>query len=833
MTSSATSAMSPVMRGALVTICLASMVVLGGRASAEPELPAGALAHALDRVATTGRVLYIAAHPDDENTRLLAYLANVRHLDVAYLAMTRGGGGQNLIGGEQGPLLDVIRTEELLSARAIDGAHQFFTRMRDFGYSKSADETLAKWGHDEALADVVWVIRTFQPDIIITRFNELPPNHGHHTASAILAREAFAAAADPKRFPEQLKDGVVPWQADRLLHNIPGWNNAPVPREAVALEIGGYDPRLGLEIGELAARSRSQHKSQGFGVSADRGPITERFLPLAGHKPASDLFEGLEVGWQRYGATAAALARALADAQRLLDRDHPERAVPALIRASQELDRFHDDPRVRSARRALGEVLVAAAGVYARATASRAVASPGAAVEVSVELVARAVPVTIQRVELPGAAPLTPAATVAVGHKQELKLTATLPAQAQPTTAYWLSLPPTPGHYVVGDPRQIGAPRQPAALEATVELSIAGHTVRATLPVMHTWTDPVRGERIRPFAVVPPATVTPVRAAVMATGQGGTRTAPLVLRVRAGRDALAGRVELELPAGWTAKPAAQDIALAKLGDETTVRFDVTPAATAAAGEARPVVRVDGTAWSLREDTIDYGHIPMQVVLRPAAVQLVPLSIHLPAGRIGYVRGSGDSIAADLVHVGFAVDELDDEALRTGDLGRYPTIILGIRAYNARDAVRATHPRLMAYVEHGGTLIVQYNTLDLDGPIGPPSIELGRQRITDETAAPTFLDPKDPLLTTPNKIGPADFDGWVQERGIYFASKWDAHYHPILRFSDPGEGPLDGSLVIARHGKGRYIYTGLALFRQLPAGVPGAYRLFANLIGAGR
>jgi len=307
----------------------------------------------------------------------------------------------------------------------------------------------------------------------------------------------------------------------------------------------------------------------------------------------------------------------------------------------------------------------------------------------------------------------------------------------------------------------------------------------------------------------------------------------VVLRVRAGKDALAARVELELPAGWTAKPTGHDVALAKTGDETTLRFDVTPGPGAAAGEAHPIVRADGASWSLREDTIDYPHIPLQVVLRPAAVQLVPLAIKLPPGRIGYVKGSGDSIAADLTHVGFAVDDLDDEALRAGDLNHYPTIILGIRAYNTRDSVRANHARLMAYVERGGTLIVQYNTLALDGPVGPGQLELGRDRITDETAAPTFLDPKDPLVNTPNKLGPADFDGWVQERGIYFASKWDAHYKPLLRFSDPGEGPLDGALVVAKHGKGRYIYTGLVLFRELPAGVPGAYRLFANLIGAGR
>jgi LmbE family N-acetylglucosaminyl deacetylase len=821
------------MRGVLVMACLASLVVAAGSAAAQVDLHAGALAHAVDRVATTGRVLYIAAHPDDENTRLMAYLANVRHLEVAYLAMTRGGGGQNLIGGEQGELLDVIRTEELLSARRIDGARQFFTRMRDFGYSKRADETLAKWGHDDALADVVWVIRTFQPDIIVTRFDEQPPNHGHHTASAILAREAFAAAADPKRFPEQLRGGVVAWQADRLVWNTYRFNGATPPKEAIGLEIGGYDPRLGLEIGELAARSRSQHKSQGFGVSADRGPITEYFLPLAGHRPTADLFEGIELTWKRYGAAAAGYARAIADAQRTLERDHPERAVPALLRANHELAALPDDPRVRDARRALGEVIVAAAGVYARATASHPVAAPGSTVEVGLELVARAMPVTVQRVQIPGATPHATPIAIATGHKEELKISVTLPPQAAPSIAYWLSLPPTPGHYVVGDPQQIGMPRQPPALEVALDLMIGGGPVHVTLPVIHAWTDPVRGELTRPFVVVPPATVTPVRDAVMASLSSPGKTAPLVVRVRAGRDAFAGRVELELPAGWTAKPAGHDVTLAKTGDETTLRFDVAPAAGAAAGEARPVVKVGGASWSLREDTIDYGHIPLQVVLRPAHVQLVPLAIRIPAGRVGYVRGSGDSIAGDLSHVGFTVDEIDEDTLRSGDLGRYAAVILGIRAFNTRDAVRAAQPRLMAYAEHGGTLIVQYNTLGDSGPVGPFPLELGRARITDETAAPVFIDPRDPLLAGPNKITAADFDGWVQERGIYFATKWDARYHPVLRFSDPGEGPLDGALVVARHGKGRYIYTGLALFRQLPAGVPGAYRLFANLIGAGK
>ncbi|MGE0549481.1 MAG: PIG-L family deacetylase [Kofleriaceae bacterium] len=811
------------MMRALVTACL----LFGLPAYADSGVGgAGQLAHALDRLGTTGRVLYIAAHPDDENTRLLAYLSNIRHLEVGYLSMTRGGGGQNLIGSEQGVLLDVIRTEELLAARGIDGARQFFTRMRDFGYSKRQDETLALWNHDEALADVVWVIRSFQPDVIITRFTETPPNHGHHTASAILAREAFAAAADPKRFPEQLRYVKV-WQAARLLRNHSMWGRTPTPppKDAIAIDVGTYDPRLGLSMGELAARSRSQHKSQGFGVAEQRGENVEYFVHVEGRKPANDMFEGIDLGWTRYGAAGRAYATAIANAQRLLDRDHPERAIPALIAAQRALDKLPGDLRVREARRALDELVAAAGGIYARVTAAMPTAAPAAKVELAIELVARGTPVTVRRVEVGGATPVAADLPLALAERKQITTTATLPAQAPPSLAYWLQQPAQPGRSVVTDPRMIGAPLGPPALSATIDLVIGGRAVRLIRPVVHVWTDPVHGERARPFVVVPPATVTPLRDAVLAPGRPG----PLDLRIRAGRDGVTGSVELALPAGWTAKPAHQTITLAKAGDEITLRFEVSPRGAAKAGDATPVVRIDGTSWSLREDEIDYPHIPRQLVLRPATVRLVPIELRAPTRPIGYVRGSGDSIPSDLGHVGFKVEELDDEMLRSGNLRRYGTIVLGIRAHNTRPVLERSNARLLEFVRAGGTLIVQYNTLGPTG-LGPYPFEISRERITDETATPVFLDPKHALLKRPHAITAADFDGWVQERGIYFATKWDARYQPLLRFSDPGEQPLDGSLVVAQHGKGRFIYTGLAFFRQLPAGVPGAFRLFANLVG---
>ena len=839
-----------------IALAAALLVAAAVAPAEETAMNAGTLAHRLDRLAHTGRVLYVAAHPDDENTRLLAYLANQRHVDATYLSMTRGGGGQNLIGVEQDELLDVIRTEELLSARRLDGAGQRFTRMRDFGFSKTADETLRIWDHDQALADVVWVIRTFQPDVVIARFDELPPNHGHHTASAILAREAFAAAADPRRFPDQFARGAIPWQAERLLLNVPTWREGPPPADALPLDVSAYDPRLGLSSGELAARSRSQHKSQGFGVAGERGEILERFVPLAGTAPKTDILDGIQLGWSRYGDAGVALDAALGEARAALARDYPERALPALVRVKGMLavlggtgspapprpgadgaapsSGHANDPRVVEAERAVDEIIAAAAGVFVRASADRAGAVPGSSVPVRVEVILRrTAPLRLRAIELPGVPAAVVDVALEVNHKTEVTKDVPIPADAPISAPYWLASPPEGGHHAVADLRMVGEPKGPPPLAATVELQLDGAAVRLTVPVVYAWTDQVQGERERLFLVVPPATVTPARQAVLFPNG---KAAAAVIRVRAAVADLRGDVSLELPSGWRAEPSRVPVTLARVGDETAVRFAVTPPPGAAAVDVAPAIEVAGRAWSFREDVIDYPHIPMQVVLQPAALRLVPVTLALPPGPIGYIPGSGDTVADDLAHVGFTVQVLDDEALRSGDLSRYAAIVVGIRAYNTRAALRGgVHERLMRYVEDGGTLVVQYNVNNrfspLDIAIGPFPFTIGRDRITDESAAMEAVDAASPLLQTPNRIEPADFDGWVQERGLYYAATWDDRYLPLFRSADPGEPPLLGGTLIAHYGRGRYIYTGLAFFRQLPAGVPGAYRLFANLLAA--
>jgi len=813
----------------LLVGALAMLSSVPAHAEEEPMHP-GVLAHALDRLANTARVLYIAAHPDDENTRLLAYLVNQRHVTSAYLSITRGGGGQNLIGSEQGELLGVIRTEELLAARRLDAAEQRFTRMRDFGYSKSADETLAIWDHEEALADVVWAIRRFRPDVIITRFDTTPPNHGHHTASAILAREAFVAAADRKRFPDQLERGVDTWQAERLLHNLSTWRPVTIPDNALVLDVGGYDPRLGLSFGELAARSRSQHKSQGFGRAGERGEVLEHLAPIAGSIPEHDLLEGIDSTWARFGAAARPLVAALVAARASLDRDHPEVALPALLAARAALADLPDDVRVRDASDAADDLIAGCIGLFVRANAAAPSAVPGGDVAVTLEIMARR-PSSARLVSVsfpsgpvePVDEPLTAERLVAI------ERTIGLATGVAVSAPYWLAREPEPGRYVVDDATMLDLPRAPQPLTVGLELRFGEQVVAVHAPIVHAWADRVHGERERRFLVQPPVTVTPLRDAILAVnGEPGV----LALRLRAAAP-LEGVLDIPLPDGWEAQPASLPVKFAAAGEEQVVRIAVRAPAATAEVELRPRVTVAGRTWSYREDTIDYAHIPMQQVFRPAVVRAATLQLVRGDGRIGYVEGSGDTIAADLAHVGYQIEPIDDATLTAGDLSGYAAILVGIRAYNTRGALKRAHARLMQYAADGGTVVVQYNTHSewdpLTTPIGPYPLTLGRGRVTDESATMAAVDSAATVLRHPNRLDPADFEGWVQERGLYFAETWDERYVPVFAVHDPTEEPLLGGVLIAPHGNGRYIYTGLAFFRQLPAGVPGAYRLLANLL----
>ena len=864
--------------------CLGGVLTLNvssANAAGPPAQPnAAQLQLGLQRLGVVGSVLYVAAHPDDENTGLLAYLANGALLRTGYLSITRGDGGQNLIGPEQGPELGLIRTQELLAARRIDGAEQFFTRARDFGFSKSPEETLRIWGKDEILADVVAVIRRFRPDVIITRFSPEPAEtHGHHTASAMLAVEAFHAAADPLFHPEQLKGDVKAWQARRLL-----WNRGTFlakPGEDFShydkLDIGGYNPLLGASYGEIAAESRSMHKSQGFGVARSRGPNLEYFSTLAAASgaPAGAVLAGLDFSWTRFGGTAA-LHAAIEKAARGFSPAAPAASIPALLEVDKAVGAISDATWRARKQREVRELILAAAGLFVDATAADFRVAPGDELAVTATAVNRSTAtLTLKQVVFPTASGSVDvkAAAAGVGVPIELKHTVVVPTDAPLTTPYWLAAPPEAGLYPAADPQDIGKPETDGRLAVEFSFDVAGRPFSVIRPIAFKWTDPVAGERYRPLEITPVVSIVP-DAKVMMFPERQRAAKPLSVRLVAGRAKVAGILRPEVPAGWTVVPVSAPFKLDAKGAELELVFQVrrasapsrppakpagkppealsaaalsvspvmpatTPGTPAVAETLRFVAEVGDDRLVRGVVRIQHDHIPIQTWLSDATVRLVPLALEISGTSLGYLPGPGDDVAASLRRVGYDVTLISDELLAGGPAGlaRFDAIISGVRAFNTNDRLRTAHDTLMKYVQGGGTLVIQYNTNSRLGPLsaalGPHPFEISHDRVTDETAAVAFVDLAHPLLAAPNKITGLDFDGWIQERGLYFAGKWDAKYQTVLSMHDAGEKPLTGGLLYTRHGKGKFVYTGLSFFRQLPAGVPGAYRLFANLIARDR
>ncbi len=836
-------------------LLLLLLVAPGARSDVRPpdSKNAAEIREALAKLQVTGSVLYVAAHPDDENTAFIAWCSQGRRLRTGYLAMTRGDGGQNLIGTEIGSELGVLRTQELLAARRVDGGEQFFTRALDFGYSKSPDETMRVWDHDRVLADAVWVIRRFRPDVIVTRFGvDGSGGHGHHTASAMIAEEAFEAAADPARFPDQLAR-VKPWRAKRLL-----WNNwqakrTPEGPPVLGIDLGDWNPRLGAAYTEIAGRSRSMHKSQGFGAPERRGTIPNAFEHRLGEPAARDLMDGVTLDWTRVPG-GGAVARALEQASAAFDPERPAAIVPALLDADAAMASLPDEPLVRAKRRELNELVRACAGLWIEALAQRPTTSPGATLRVATSVLQRAgAPFSVESVALPGAtetrwsgdqpgaefaplraAPLASAGPFALEPNRTLRAeqSVVLPADAPITQPYWLERPARPGSFEVDDLARIGAPENAPALVARVTLALGARRFVVDAPVVYKWTDPVEGERYRPLEVAPPVTCRLDEPVVLFAS-----AAPKTVRViaRASVSDTAATLRLEAPAGFRVEPASRAVRVPAGDAEVTAEFTVTPPAGAATGVLRAVAEVGGRPWSHRLVRIDHSHVPIQTLFPPAEAKLVRADVRASGGEVGYVMGSGDPVPEALRQLGFKVTLLSDDELERAPLQRFAAIVVGVRAYNTRERLRALKPRLSAYVEGGGRLVVQYDTADttLDDRIGPYRFRISRDRVTVEEAEMHFKNAAHPLLTTPNRIGAADFDGWVQERGLYFAGSWDPRYETVLSANDPGESPKDGSILYAKFGKGVFVYTGLAWFRQLPAGVPGAYRLFANLVSAPR
>ena len=802
---------------------------------------------ALKRLAFMGSALYVAAHPDDENTAMLAYLANGVGARTAYLSVTRGDGGQNLIGDEKGERLGLLRTHELLAARRVDGAEQFFTRAVDFGYTKTPDEALRFWGRDAVLADVVWVIRRFRPDVVITRFPATGEGgHGQHTASALLAREAFEAAGDPARFPEQLAH-VRAWRPKRLLWNVfrfqPG-AKLPEGGKLMSVDLGAYNPLLGRSYTEVAAQSRTMHKSQGFGSAERRGTAVNYLAHLAGDEADSGLFDGVEVSWRRVPG-GEAVGKILEEAARDFRPSAPEAILPQLLRAHREMSKLsNDDALVEAKRRELLDVIRAAAGLWVEAVAAAPHVTPGEEARVSVTVVNRSnFPLRIESIRPPHGQPMAVNTELRNNQPHVTELRIAVPRDAEYDQPYWLREEPGLGLFKVGEQTLVGRPENPPSLPVEITLAAEGERFVLEVPALFRWTDRVQGELYRPVEVVPRVAVQVEESVVVFPD-----AAPKQVRVKLRNNSaspVSGTLTVRVPEGWRATPESIPVSLKERGEEFGAAFSVAPPAGAASAKTHGHSSVGTLSAEFLSDNsrftrglveIDYGHVPRRTLFPPAEARLVRVNVEKRGRLVGYVMGPGDEVPEALRQVGYQVALLSDEELEKGDLGRYDAVVTGVRAYNTRASLRRQQKRLLEYVERGGTLVVQYNTTDqsLAGvQLGPYPFKLSQERVTAEDAPVRILAPQDAAITGPNRITAADFDGWVQERGLYFPNEWDQRYQPLFETGDPGEPGRRGGTLLARHGKGVYVYTAYSWFRQLPAGVPGAYRVFVNLVSTGK
>ena len=813
-------------------------------AAADLTTPA-AIQQELRSLGTTGTLLHVAAHPDDENTQLITYFARGRGFRTAYLSITRGDGGQNELGPDFDDKLGVLRTQELLAARKLDRGRQFFTRAIDFGYSKSPDETLAFWDRKEVLGDVVRVIRTFRPDVIVTRF-PIPPGsggHGHHTASAMLAVEAFKLAGDPHAYPEQLREGLQVWQPKRVVWNGNAFSRSGglEQRPSIKLDIGGTDPVTGELFGAIANRSRGMHKTQGFDVFSNRAPqasVEAAFFHLEGEPATTDLFDGVDTSWNRV-AGGADVARRIEALLAAFNAENPVASVPGLLELRTQMAALaQGDPVIDDKRRQLDRILQACLGLQVESEAREPEVVAGGSLRFKYRIKqASELPVKLTGIRIPFANQVLPRDdSLSRGKTIDGDVEARVAATHPLTQPYWLELEPAAGIARVSEPRNIGRPENPPALPVEYHFSVGGQTLVVDAEPRFGANDD-KGDRRQAVSVVAPVAVRfPAQVAVIRPGA----TQPVAVEVVGVRANAKAGVRLEVAPGWTVSPAVIPVTLGKPGDKAQVTFQVTAPAAGGTARMRAHAEVDGQRFSRQRIELKYAHLPALLLQPPATGRLASFEFQKRGTRVGYLPGAGDATADALAQLGYEVVTLSGPDLNLEKLRGVDAVLIGVRAFNERSDLAANLPGLHAYVEQGGTVIAQYNRpndlavktlgpypLSIDGPAP-------RWRVVDETAAVTFLAPDHPLVTTPNRLGPDDFSGWVQERGAYFPSKWDEQkYTAIFAMNDPGDPVLTSSVLVARHGQGHYVYTGLAFFRQLPAGVPGAYRLFANLMSLGK
>ena len=776
-------------------------------------------------------VLYIAAHPDDENTRLLAWLANEKLYRTGYLSITRGDGGQNLIGDEQGVELGLIRTQELLSARRIDGAEQFFTRAYDFGYSKSPEETLKFWDKQKILSDVVWVIRKFQPDIIISRFPTTGEGgHGHHTASAILASEAFDLAGDPTKFIEHFKHGVKPWKPKRLLWNSFNFGNTNTQNaDQFKMDAGGFNALLGKSYGEIAGESRSQHKSQGFGVPRSRGSQLEYFKTLKGDGPVNELMDGVLTGWDRLNNSS--IKNSAETIIKNYSFVYPEHSVPGLVKLYRDLSLLDNEYwRNQKMKEAL-LLIEAASGLYMEATTSQPYTVQGDSLKLLVTINNRSgIPIKNPDIHV-GDTYYVLAKDLKKNENIRQNLSFFINEDAKITQPYWLEQPLEKGSFNVRMQEQIGNPENDAAgLTFTVE--IEGQKLSFVKPIHYKSNDPVKGEQYQPLAIVPKMELRfvgnnflslnnqPVKVNTNLKSNGND-SAKYILTKNFSKNIKTDKKTFNYSGGQNSENFESSVftlqnRLQNYKEEISLSSSNTK-----------------QVFKNYKKTIKYDHIPEITWFPEASANFIAVDLKTAGNKIGYIAGAGDKVPEALQQMGYIITMLKENDLTENNLKRFDAIVTGVRAYNVHEWLNNSYDALMTYVKNGGVLLVQYNTSNNIGPIkakiGPYPFLISRSRVSEEDAKVNFIREAHPLLNYPNKITDKDFEGWVQERSIYHAENLDSNYQTIISMKDTGEKEHNGSLIVADYGKGKFIYTGISFFRQLPAGVLGAYRLMANLL----
>ncbi|WP_417886902.1 PIG-L family deacetylase [Zunongwangia sp.] len=807
------------------------------------KLSATEIYEKIEKLNFLGSVLYIAAHPDDENTQLISYFSNEKHARTGYLSLTRGDGGQNLIGSEIREKLGVIRTEELLAARRIDGGMQFFSRANDFGYSKNPTEALKTWNKNDVLSDVVWVIRKFQPDVIINRFDHRTPGttHGHHTASAMLSVEAFDLANNKSVFPEQLKY-TNNWQPSHLFFNTSPWfykSNQKAFEKAVtngnflAISTGNYYPLKGVSNQEIASKSRSQHQSQGFGSLGTRGKQLEYLEPIKGDSLTSkNLFEGIDTSWNRVKG-GREIGTILNNVQQNFDFTNPSASLPNLLLAYKKIQNLQNKHWKTIKTQEIKTIITACAGLFLEASTTTPYASPGDSIALKIEAINRSnAKIALDKI-------------IFEPQKKSKKITENLtnntdwqrefiykiPENASYTSPYWLKNEGTVGMYRVDNQELIGKPETPHATKIRFELSINGYQIPIDKEVVYKFKDRVLGETYQNFEIIPPVSVEFAEDIVLFPNKNSKTIQVTVTSKKAN---ISGELQLNLSSEWKISPKKHLVNLSEKESSQKYSFTITPPSEQTESWITPEITINGEIYNEQVSTIAYSHIPTQTLVLPSKLKLAKINIQKKGEKIAYISGAGDVVPASLQQIGYNVTLLSPNEISAKKLANFDAVVTGIRAYNVLKELRFKNKELMKYVENGGTLISQYNK-DRDikvDQIGPYPFTLSYDRVTEENAKVTFINPEAPILNYPNKITAKDFEGWVQERGLYFPSSWSPEYETVLAMHDENEDTKTGSLLISKYGKGYYVYTGLSFFRQFPAGVAGSFRLFANLLSLG-